>query len=409
LLRGISWVTWFVAFVTAWVLFAALYWVVPSPNGHAATIAQGFQVGVGRGFWQGLYYWLQQQQVARGGQPWYYYLLLIPLYEQVAVVFGLAGLVWALVRPTRFRLFLVYWFLASLVLYSWAGEKMPWLSLHILLPLELLAAIALAALLTQGVALWQRARSGALWQAIDLPEPNLILVGARARAAGVVLGLLAALTLLVPTVYGMGYLAYKDAANGPDEMMVYVQTTPDVDLIMNKLNHADQLMYGGRHQLTIAIGQGEEWPFYWYLRDYWLDPHPGSYVAWDAPLNAPSTAQEDVLILTPGDADTFLQQHPTGYTSHTYHLRSWWDEGYKPAPCFPTSKSPCPPSSTWGSGVGVGPWLTYGDLVPPHGTFNLGKATERLWVWLWQRKPLGYDQGSYDFVLIVRNGVPIRP
>jgi predicted membrane-bound mannosyltransferase len=90
-----------------------------------------------------MYYWIQQQQVARGGQPWYYYLLLIPLYEQLAVVFGIAGIVRCLLRPTRFRLYLVYWFVASLALYSWPGEKMPWLSIHILLPLMLLAAVAL--------------------------------------------------------------------------------------------------------------------------------------------------------------------------------------------------------------------------------------------------------------------------
>jgi predicted membrane-bound mannosyltransferase len=69
--------------------------------------------------------------------------MLIPLYEQLAVVFGLIGLVYSLFRPTRFRMFLAWWFAGSLGLYSWAGEKMPWLSIHITLPLMLLAAVAL--------------------------------------------------------------------------------------------------------------------------------------------------------------------------------------------------------------------------------------------------------------------------
>ena len=141
MLLGISWVHWFVACVAGWMLFAALYWVLPpGPQGNL-TWGQGFQVGIGRGVWQGLYYWIQQQQVARGGQPIYYYALLLPLYEQLAIVFGLAGAVYSLFRPTRFRMFLVWWFLVSMVLYSWAGEKMPWLSIHILLPLMLLAAL----------------------------------------------------------------------------------------------------------------------------------------------------------------------------------------------------------------------------------------------------------------------------
>jgi len=99
--------------------------------------------GIGDGIWQGLYYWLQQEQVARGSQPWYYYLLLIPLYEQIGVVFGLIGILRSIVRPTRFRLFLVYWFVGNLFIYSWAAEKMPWLMIHITLPMLLLAAVGL--------------------------------------------------------------------------------------------------------------------------------------------------------------------------------------------------------------------------------------------------------------------------
>ncbi len=140
LLLGVSWAQWFVAFVTGWLLFVALYWESP---GAGRTLGQGFEEGIGHGVWQGLYYWLQQQDVARGAQPVYYYFLLIPLYEQLAVVMGLAGVVYSLFRPTRFRLFLVWWFIGSLGIYSWAGEKMPWLSIHILLSLMLLAAIAI--------------------------------------------------------------------------------------------------------------------------------------------------------------------------------------------------------------------------------------------------------------------------
>src|SRR5579884_3833473 len=82
----------------------------------------------------GLLYWQTQHGVARGGQPWFYYLLLFPLYEQFAVIFGLAGALWALLRRHLFTAFLLYWAVMSLVVYSWAGEKMPWLFLHPLLP-----------------------------------------------------------------------------------------------------------------------------------------------------------------------------------------------------------------------------------------------------------------------------------
>ncbi len=422
MLLGITWVGWFVAFVAGWVLFAALYWVIPGPDHGVLNIAQGFQVGVGRGIWQGLYYWLQQQHVARGGQPWYYYLLLIPLYEQLAVVFGVAGMILALVRPTRFRLFLVWWFVGSLAIYSWAGEKMPWLSIQILLPLMLLAALPIAALVSQGIVLLGRLRSevrsvglavdgdgveAGAWQG---RFPSGVFASTRVRLGAVALGLLGAVALLVPMLYNMAILSHQDAANGPHEMMVYVQTTPDVQVVMDKITQADARMYGGQHRLRIGVGQGEEWPFYWYLRDYWLMPHPLSYVSFEYPVQTASAPTEDVLILTPEDAATFQQQHPTGYSYHTYQLRSWWDEGYKPPPCIPTKQNPCTGAAAWGGGVGVGNWLSYGDTPPPHARFNLGRAASRVWQWLWLRKPLGDASGPYyEFVFVVRNGVPTRP
>ena len=127
------WTHWFFALLVAWVIFLLLF----------SVMLTNIRGGIGDGIWQGLYYWLQQQQVARGNQPWYYYLMLIPLYEQVGVVFGLLGIVRCIVQPTRFRLFMVYWFVGNFVLYSWAAEKMPWLMIHITMPMLILAAIGL--------------------------------------------------------------------------------------------------------------------------------------------------------------------------------------------------------------------------------------------------------------------------
>src|SRR5437763_11893707 len=127
------WTHWFFAVLCACAGFLVLFTV----------LFTNIRGGIGDGIWQGLYYWIQQQQVARGAQPWYYYLLLIPLYEQIGVVFGLVGVIRCIVRPTRFRLFLAYWFIGNLFLYSWAAEKMPWLMIHITMPMLLLAAIGL--------------------------------------------------------------------------------------------------------------------------------------------------------------------------------------------------------------------------------------------------------------------------
>jgi len=426
LLLGIPWVHWFIAFVVGWLLFAALFWIVP--GAHCATIGDCFNTGVGKGIWQGLYYWIQQQHVARGGQPQYYYFLLIPLYEQLVCVFGLAGVAYALARPTRFRLFLVWWFVGSLGLYTWAGEKMPWLSIHILLPLFLLAGIALAWVARQCVATVRALTRdglagglGARWMlglaasalrtgddapgAEEAPAPQL---PAWRKLAGVG-GAVGFVLLLIPMVYGMYQLSQVHPADGPHEMMVYVQTTPDVDLVMSKIAQADRALYHGQHQLRIGVGRGEEWPFYWYLRDY-----PNATFSYNAA--DPKAPPVDVLLLVPAnddyhvDGQTFMALHPTGYHMKEYQLRSWWDESYKPPPCLPSQGKQCDPSSTWGSGVGLSAYLSYGPGAPPNAKFDAGRAASRLWSWLWQRKPLGATDGmSWNFVFITRDGLPIKP
>jgi len=61
----------------------------------------------------------------------------------------------ALVQPTAapaplFPLFLAFWFIGALVAFSWAGEKMPWLTVHIALPGNLLAAWLIGRILDVG-------------------------------------------------------------------------------------------------------------------------------------------------------------------------------------------------------------------------------------------------------------------
>lgn len=100
-----------------------------------------------------LLYWLGQQDVQRGEQPWFYYLLLMPQYEFLATLFGLAATAVVGVRAIRvgigrapatprfvFQIFLAAWFVGIAVALSYAGEKMPWLVIYITLPATLLAA-----------------------------------------------------------------------------------------------------------------------------------------------------------------------------------------------------------------------------------------------------------------------------
>lgn len=402
------WTHWFFALLCAWTVFLVLFTVV-------FTNIRG---GIGDGIWQGLYYWLKQQQIARGGQPWYYYLLLIPLYEQIGVVFALVGIIRSIARPTRFHLFLVYWFVGNLAIYSWAAEKMPWLMIHITMPMLLLAAVGLEPSVVTLMNVVQRwfARPGTAVVVAKDNVSNVPLLPAPARpkagvfaARSAALSFVVAILLLLPTLHNMYEVSYVHAADGPHEMMVYVQTTTDVNIVMAKVDALDQKMYGGKHLMAIGVMNDAVWPFAWYLRDY---PN----VCFDYPGGCPAMAKNIPVIIT-GQDDLYTAETqyatPTSkssanYVFHQYHMRTWWDEGYKPPPCVPSKVNKCNDQETWG-GVGPALWLSYGDNPPPHATFNASLAAQRIWQWWWQRKAIGSTDGSYDMGLFMRKDLGVTP
>ena len=403
------WTHWFFAVLVAWTIFLVLFTV-------EFTNIRG---GIGDGIWQGLYYWIQQQQVARGDQPWYYYLMLIPLYEQVGVVFGVVGIIRCIARPNPFRLFLVYWFVGNLFLYSWAGEKMPWLSIHMTMPLMLLAAIGIEPAVMTVIDMVknrlasQRARvssststslNGGNNGPVQVPPPRR-KVGVLAGSAAV-FGVIMAVLLLLPTLHNMYEVSYVHAADGPHEMLVYVQTTTDVNIVMAKVDALDQKYYGGKHQMPIALTYDATWPFAWYVRDY---PN----VCFNYPSGCPNWPKNIPVIIGGGDNPYALEAQYSGqkgqYAFHQYHMRTWWDEGYKPPPCVPTSaNNNCAGQLTYG-GVGPGLWLSYGDNPPAGAKFNPGLAAQNIWQWWWNRRAIGSTGGTYDMVLFIRKDLGVTP
>lgn len=392
-LACIPWVHWFLTLLVAFLVFATFFTIIPSGT---MSLAQGFQQGIGDGLWQGLYYWIEQQAVARGGQPWFYYLLLIPLYEQLVVVFGLSGLVYALVRPTRFRIFLIYWFLGSAVLYSWAGEKMPWLAVHILLPLFLLAGVLCEAIfqtLLRVFPMQAPMAADPFWLATGGPLRRPGRIASASSIGGLVLGLL----LLVPMVYGMLVLNYRDAADASREMMMYAQATPDLLTVMQRIDRLDQQVDGGQRRLRIGLtGNMMSFPLAWYLRDY-----ANTYFNYPVAGGQPA----DVILVDSGSFDTFQRYHPQQYHAQEYSLLWWPDQGYDPPPCVPGRIKPCPASASVYPGVGPLLWLSYGDSPPRGARPNPALIVERIWTWLWTRKPLGNDPSVYTFYLLIRNGL----
>ena len=277
------------------------------------------------GLWTGtggaLQYWIAQHDVQRGGQPWYYYLLLLPLYEFLPLILGAFAILWRGARRHLFYWFCLYWAALALLIYSYAGEKMPWIVPHIALPivllgsqalgswierlelsrLRLLPSLAVVALgllaLAVGVAalgldtvrtLTPLERQTFLLEKLSFVLTLLAVVAAvvwiRRRFAPALVGaplaiagLVALLFLYVHTSWQLSY-AHGDI---PVEMLVYVQSSPDIPQVVREIERIG-FQTGQGKELRILMDNGYteriggqeivheavSWPFEWYLRHY---------------------------------------------------------------------------------------------------------------------------------------------
>lgn len=140
---------WLIAVAIFFSIFAVFYTTVFSN-----------MYGIYTGLVRSLGYWLEQQGVARGSQPWYYFALVqLPIYEYLAylgsAIVGIYAIVWSINKRTqtdedfmqsderypetlslnnsrRIGLaVLLFYSLTSIFTYMVAGEKMPWLTVHI--------------------------------------------------------------------------------------------------------------------------------------------------------------------------------------------------------------------------------------------------------------------------------------
>ena len=266
--------------------------------------------GIGSGVWQSMGYWVVQQGEARGGQPWYYYFVITSIYEFLPLIIGLIAAVYYLRKKDVFGHFLVFWSVATFIVYTMASEKMPWLLLSTTLPLIVMSGRFLADVL-QGIQWGRLVRRGGilllaavplflltLWRLAFL-EPEgwgsadvLVVVGLAAalllmavhwlwaargsglgNAAAVSLVSLAAV-LLVLTVR-TGALASYQNGDTPVEMIVYTQTTPDLVRVYEEIAQTgDATGQEFDVPVTIDATSGFTWPWVWYLRKYTRASYP---------------------------------------------------------------------------------------------------------------------------------------
>jgi len=258
------------------------------------------------GAFGGLKYWWGQHDVHRGDQPPYYYLLELPANELVSFIFSAIAMVYyGLFKQKNMPLFLAYWYIGSLALFSWAGEKMPWLIVHPLLPALLLTAYFVG----------------------DIIESKpLDHFGQTSRIAAIaIFGL-----LLSYSLHSAILLSFYHEAN-PVEPLVYVQSGTDckeVERIIKEISYdetggpnpespegttdAERSYHDG---LALTIEDKCSWPFAWTFRNFNKRNHPATITAADNPI---------ILTATESDSVAYPILSKAGYINRKYKMRVWW-------------------------------------------------------------------------------------
>ena len=190
-------------------------------------------------------------------------------------------------RLAPFLRFVAYWTAGSIAIYGWAREKVPWLTVHPLLPLTILAGIGVARL-------WRE--RGTAW----------------ARAALVAGALLFGINTTGAYLAAFRYGAH-DVEREPHhaEMLAYVQTTKDLVRSLSAVARAQARVAPGAPVVTVA-GEGV-WPLSWYLRDV--------PVTWAQRIEQANTP----IIVADWDPEGGLEkQLAPAYDSKRVPIRAWW-------------------------------------------------------------------------------------
>lgn len=281
-----------------WLIIAGVFWFL-----IAALFTTLFTngAGLGSGVWQSLGYWVAQQEVGRGSQPWYYYFMVLSVYELLPLVVALVTSAVILVRRIgfltfefyilagftalgallaivfnafwliplvvvivtsitvlikragffTFDFFLIYWLGLILGLLLLAGEKMPWLSIHLTLPIIMIAGRGLGQYLPQAFNYIRE-----ISQQADARR-----VGHAAAVAGLAV-------LLILTARSSLRASFENG-DVPVEMLVYTQTSPALEQAVDEIERYAAITGDGQNiPLTIDTAHGYSWPWHWYLRDY---------------------------------------------------------------------------------------------------------------------------------------------
>ncbi len=369
-----------------WLTNAAIFYV-PFTILYTTFFTNG--VGFFTGLIGSLGYWLEQQAVGRGSQPWYYYLLLeIPFYEfltGLGVLLTLGIVVLRKLKTKSFKnisspehsldsdlqtaylpkggnLFLWltgYWVFSSLIAYTIAGEKMPWLTVHIALPMILFSGWGLGQLVESIHWSHFRSRRGGVLVVtvlvilISLASAISVLFGSEPLTWGSDLGqlnnilsLLFSLLVFIVSSWLVIILAKKWTINQigrlclliffvsvsiltartafraayikydyPTEFLVYAHGGPGIKEALDQIEELSLRITDGLG-IQVAFDDETTYPYWWYLRNYTNQNFFGA--------NPTREVREAPVILV-GDNNFPKIEPVVGQAYYQFdYIRIWW-------------------------------------------------------------------------------------
>jgi predicted membrane-bound mannosyltransferase/DNA-binding beta-propeller fold protein YncE len=261
---------------------------------------------------------------------------------------------------------LIWWTLLTWIAYSIAGEKMPWLSSHFVIPMALLAGWYLG----QKVAtvspadLWSRRTMLAIGLTMLLMVVGIVALGplllgriqlgnqlsANLEATGrflgglLVAGVLAYIwrryygpldskmrsVVVTLAIFGLlslltirfSYMANYVNYDYTNEFLVYAHGAPATkSVVLNQLEELSMRLHGDK-SIRVAYDSDVSWPYTWYLREY-----PNRVFFGD---NASQSLNESPIVIVGRknweNVDPFLSNN---YTKHDYTFLWWPMEDYR--------------------------------------------------------------------------------
>ncbi len=390
---------WWKTALIFWVPYTILYTTI-------FTNSDGFFTGaIGS-----LGYWIVQQDVQRGSQPWFYYLLVqIPIYEFLPALGLILALILGLRRKTRFNRIeedvvneedivtnedrinddevidllevdgavadteeknftntfslLVFWSVMTMFTLSYAGERMPWLTLHMAWPMILITGWALGRIVDTtdwvklkeqhvpltlaavtifivGVAgmIFSLGGSTPPFQGKELAQlqatsafllPTIITILSavglvylfrqwtfrEARHVFVLVFFVFLAVLTGRAAFRASYITYDQAT----EFLVYAHGATGIKEVINQATEISERTTGG---MGVALAYdasapdtGVSWPFVWYLRDF------TNQRSFDKPTR--SLRDSVVVIVDEKNFDSIETALGPGYYRVDY-IRMWW-------------------------------------------------------------------------------------